>query len=289
MDSNEYAVIEQALNRIKKNPHAIDKYDAEKLFDLMTALNQKYERFAEMFISTWELNKDSNFKGQDLETALKRQSVVKNINKLYSIIETEYNKRINKDIIGIKPLTLQNHATIREKYKLVFEDLKNRIDKTGTIEDRIYEWEKELIKFNSDVKNDISTMVTSGQMIEAINDKTPLYLDDYINKEIELLRLDLNKTKKDAAQETTLTGPEIDFDVTAALKICLLKELGVIDRLAEKGLAANKMAQLIKFLTKEPIKTGAVNVTLSRIHNEGLMEKYQSEIAALKLKFGITQ
>lgn len=89
--------------------------------------------------------------------------------------------------------------------------------------------------------------------------------------------------------ETILPGPEIDFDVTAALKICLLKELGVIDRLAEKGLAANKMAQLIKFLTKEPIKTGAVNVTLSRIHNEGLMEKYQSEIAALKLKFGITQ
>lgn len=186
MDSNEFALVEQALNRIKKNPHAIEKYDAEKLFDLLTVLNQKYQRFAETFISTWELNKDGNFKGQDLETALKRQSVVKNIDKLYSIVETEYNKRKNND---------------------------------------------------------------------------------------------------------TPPGPEIDLDIDAALKICLLKELGVFDRLAEKGLAANKMAQLIAFLTKEPINTGAVNVTLGRIQNECLMEKekYKSGIANLKLKFGITQ
>ncbi|MFN3445994.1 MAG: hypothetical protein ACK44D_09650 [Bacteroidia bacterium] len=90
--------------------------------------------------------------------------------------------------------------------------------------------------------------------------------------------------------ETTPPGPEIDFDVDAALKICLLHELGVIDLLRLKGFGSNnKMAQLIGFLTKEPIKTGAANVTLGRIQNDGLVDKYQSELAALKLKFGITQ
>ena len=120
-----------------------------------------------------------------------------------------------------------------------------------------------------------------------------LFDSEYTNRQIELK---INSIEKISTYGNELlnkvqiqNGPEIDFDVTAALKICLLKELGVIDKLAEKGLAANKMAELIKFLTKEPIKTGAVNVTLGRIHNEGLMEKYQSEIATSKLKFGITQ
>lgn len=95
--------------------------------------------------------------------------------------------------------------------------------------------------------------------------------------------------KTNYTQETS-PGPEIDFDVDAALKICLLHELGVVDLLRVKGIGSNnKMAQLIAFLTKEPIKTGAANVTLGRIQNGGLVDKYQSELAALKLKFGITQ
>lgn len=82
---------------------------------------------------------------------------------------------------------------------------------------------------------------------------------------------------------------EIDFDVDAALKVCFLYELGVVDVLIKKGFTNNKIADLLSFLTDKTISKGSANQALSRIRNEELMEKYKSDIGILKLKFGINE
>lgn len=127
------------------------------------------------------------------------------------------------------------------------------------------------------------------------------FITQYNGKEIKLEPEQVNvlyRCQLDVMNETINTidellinepnGLNIDFDVTKEVKICLLKELGVIDCLLQNGFSSNhKIAQFIEFLTKEPIKTGAVDVTLGRIQNEKFINEKQDELAVLKLKFSI--
>jgi hypothetical protein len=80
---------------------------------------------------------------------------------------------------------------------------------------------------------------------------------------------------------------ETKFDTQNDLKICFLVELGVIDHLISKNLTPNKIAEIIEFLTKKPISKGSVNTTLSRITNENLIDKYKTQLSALKIKYKI--
>jgi hypothetical protein len=80
---------------------------------------------------------------------------------------------------------------------------------------------------------------------------------------------------------------ETEFDTKNDLKICFLKELGVIDYLEKKGISNNKISEVIQYLTKTQISQGSVNTTLSRIRNEDLLNKYKTQLADLKIKFKI--
>jgi hypothetical protein len=273
------AEINDVMSRLRKNPHAIEKLTTEDLYDIMQHIQKEYENFAGTFEGMFKAN-PKQYSNKNFDTELQRQSTVKHLRSLFDKIETEYNNRTNPDIGGIKPLTLQTHSEIREQSKKEFEQIKQELSLIEDISTRVNEWEKRLIKYRSDVKDNIKTMVTSGQMIEAFKDKTPLYLDDFILTEIDLLRLEV--------KQDTSSSLNIDLGVDKQVKIAFLHELGVTDYLLLNGFSNNnKIADLIEFLTKEPIKKGAANVILGRIQNERLKDKLQSELANLKLKFGI--
>lgn len=175
--------IPSAVDRIAKNPHAVESMSKEDLYDIMTYINTQHGILAQTFHSIYGLNE--KFQDVSFDVYLSRQSMNKDLKKKFDIVETEYNKRINKD------------------------------------------------------------------------------------------------------------SPNINYDATIdvdkEVKVCLLKELGIIDLLVQKKLTNNKIAELITFITSEPITKGAANMALSRIHNEGLMDKRKSELANLRLKFSIKE
>ena len=116
--------------------------------------------------------------------------------------------------------------------------------------------------------------------IEHTNEQIKLKLNsiDRINAYVSQL---LNKVHQ--------SNEPVQFDTDIAAKVCFMYEIGIIDLLIRKGLTNNKVAELLEYLTKEPIKKGSANVALSRIINEGLLDKYKGEIAALKLKFNLVK
>lgn len=85
--------IPSAVDRIAKNPHAVESMSKEDLYNIMTYINTQHGILAQTFHSIYGLNE--KFQDVSFDVYLSRQSMIKELKKKFDIVETEYNKRIS--------------------------------------------------------------------------------------------------------------------------------------------------------------------------------------------------
>lgn len=85
--------IEHALSRIKDNPHAIENYSKEELFDIMKKVQKDGKLAAEFYTRVWLNNKDNDgFKKTTQKEYVENGHDYKRHKQTYELIETQYNK-----------------------------------------------------------------------------------------------------------------------------------------------------------------------------------------------------